>query len=65
MIQAAFAAMTIKQKPDNNMDCNRKTYESPSVAEVYVCPEGGFATSTKIVDESTIGDYDKIVEETW
>lgn len=46
------------------MNCNRKIYESPSVAEVYVCPEGGFATSTNSVEDSTISDYEKIVE-TW
>ena len=47
------------------MNCNRKIYESPSVAEVYVCPEGGFATSTNSMGGATISDYDKIVEETW
>lgn len=47
------------------MNCNRKIYESPSVTEVYVCPEGGFATSTKLYESSTISDYDKIVEEAW
>lgn len=46
------------------MNRTRKIYESPATVEILVSPEGGFATSTNSVGDSTISDYEKIVE-TW
>lgn len=48
----------------NNMNRTRKIYESPATVEILVSPEGGFAASTNSVGDSTISDYEKIVE-TW